>query len=103
MFMIIYKIFIFFLDSVGVPLHKTIKGKLYFAFISLDVIFTIITWKERGYIYTCLTGYTEKGSETMTDLLDKVENVFKELSKMNREYLYYKKELWTLLSLKNLK
>ena len=90
MFMIICKILISFLDSTGVPLHKAIKGKLYFTFISFEAIFTSITSKERGYIYRCLTGYTEKRLKTMTHSLDKVENVLKELSKMNREYLCYK-------------
>ena len=80
---------------------KTLKeNELYFAFTSLEKIFTTITWEERSYIYRCLTGYTRKVSETMAQSLDKVEDVFKDLRSW---CVVFKEELWTYLSVKNLK
>ena len=94
--------------STDLPQYETIKEKLPSVFISLEVIFTSINWEERDYIFRYLSerkfdGYKEKGSRTMTQLLDKVNNVLIESSTHCWDCRDYAKQLWVLVSITTLK
>ena len=92
-------------NSRDIPLYKTMKEKIPSAFITLEVIFTSITWEERSfiskYLYQSEPGaYREKGSKTMIQSLDKVIDAFK------KSFVHGSRiqaHLWLLVSISTLR
>ena len=69
------------IKSTDVSLYETMKEKMPSIFISLEAIFTCITWEERRYISMSLDDhcdrYTkEENSKTMKQLSDEVIDLF---------------------------
>ena len=92
------------IKSTDVSLYKTMKEKMPSIFISLEAIFTCITWEERGYVSRSLGGrfggYKEgEVSRTMKQLSDKVIDLF---INSPREYTGCwgrRQTLWILVSI----
>ena len=97
--------FVYSVNSRDIPLYKTMKEKIPSAFITLEVIFTSITWEERRFISKYLyqsepAAYREKGSKTMIQSLDKVIDAFK---KSFVQCSGIQANLWLLVSISTLR
>ena len=97
--------FVYSVNSRDIPLYKTMKEKIPSAFITLEVMFTSITWEERRFISKYLyqsepAAYREKGSKTMIQSLDKVIDAFK---KSFVQCSGIQANLWLLVSISTLR
>ena len=97
--------FVYSVNSRDIPLYKTMKEKIPSVFITLEVIFTSITWEERRFISKYLyqsepAAYREKGSKTMIQSLDKVIDAFK---KSFVQCSGIQANLWLLVSISTLR
>ena len=97
--------FVYSVNSTDIPLYKTMKENMPAAFITLEAIFTRITWEERSFISKCLHqsepgARREKGSKTRMQSLDKVMDAFK---KSFVDYSLIQAYLWLLVSISTLK
>lgn len=73
-------------------------------FISLEEIFTSITWEERSYIYRsldkCHERYTEeKGSKAMKQLLDKVIDLLRIFTSEYMRFGNGRQTLWIFVTI----
>ena len=92
------------INSTDVSLYKTMKEKMPSIFISLEAIFTCITWEERGYIFRSLDypyGRYKEGevSRTMKQLSDKVIDLFINSPREYRGCWGRRQTLWILVSI----
>ena len=99
-------------NSKDVPLYEVAKERMPSDFISVEGIFTGITWEERGCIYRSFDDFSwfgiskDKPYEAVKETLNRVTKKFDAINKFGRPFLSYveaQEMLWILLSMSTLK
>ena len=100
-------------SSEDVSLYEVVKEKMSSTFISLEEIFTSLTWEDRGYIYSCFSNSWllemcgDKRYMDMKQTLNRVEQKLKTMIHALKEswlsYIESQQMIWILVSISTLK